>query len=131
MNINIELHVDREEADTLPYEKISPSTTLQGQAVGELQPLNFLDPVSVDVAVPVDAITKRIVDTWLRSRKRGAVLDLRGDKSVISRILGVPQGTLVVINKDGTSDVRPFDYRQRIQFMASLSSILEKEGCHS
>ncbi len=124
MEIILELHVDREEVDTLPFEKLSSITSLEDQIINGMQPIHYLDPVSVVVAVNADDITTQIADTWLRSGKRGVMIDLRGDVPVVSRILNVPEGILVVIYKDSTYKILPFDYSQRLQFISSLSSIL-------
>ena len=125
MDLTVELRIDREEAEALPYEKLTPLTAIKVQSRGGLQPANFVDPVSVIVAVAAAAIVERIVDTWLRSKQRGAMIDLSGDNPVISRIAGVPEGTLLLINRDGSREIRQFDYKHRSTFMENLSSILE------
>jgi hypothetical protein len=124
MDINIELHVEREEANSLLYEKLTPLTNIEVQLKDGLQPANFADPVSVIVTVAVSVIAERLVDSWLRSKQRGVMIDLRCDKPIISRVSGVPEGTLMVINKNNTKDIKQFDYKHRSTFIKTITSIL-------
>ncbi|HEY0867599.1 MAG TPA: hypothetical protein VGE01_09475 [Fimbriimonas sp.] len=102
--------------------EVRKESPVQAPPVDPVAGSRFVEPVSLIAAVTISVIAKRLVETWLKSKEEGVLIDLSKDPVVISRIAGVPAGFIVKVDKDGKAETIQADYKDT----ENLSSLLAK-----
>ncbi len=91
-----------ERAATGPYYQIGPEAVLKTDPNAfEAQ---FVDPVSVIAVVTVAMLAWRIINHFLVKDGRGVLIDTRNKPPLVSRIQDVPEGFVVLVKADGSSE---------------------------
>jgi hypothetical protein len=67
----------------------------------------FIDPVSVIAAISLAILAERVVHFVLTRRGQGVLVDASGQPTKVSVLAGVPQGYILLIRPDGTSESIP------------------------
>lgn len=83
--------VDPSLVDSLPAEGLSEA--------------RFVEPVTAIITLTLATLSIRLVNHWLRSREAGVQIDQRTTPATVSRLAGVPLGTLSIIHPDGTTTI--------------------------
>ncbi|UJR82325.1 hypothetical protein [Sandaracinus amylolyticus] len=84
----------------------------------------FVETVAVIGVVSLAWIAKRCVDTWLKDKERGVMIDLRTTPPTISRVEGVPAGFLVMVDASGKATTKKIAYDQPEQMLPMLEAAL-------
>jgi hypothetical protein len=69
----------------------------------ELLEARFIDPVTITATLTLATLAVRLVNHWMKSNEAGVQIDTRTTPATISRLAGVPNGTLAIINPDDTT----------------------------
>ncbi len=88
----------------------------------------FVGTVAIIAATSISWIAGRMATTWLKDKEQGVQIDLRDRPATISRIAGVPNGFVVIINPDGTAETQKVDYENPDQLTALLTQVLSRPG---
>jgi len=89
---------------------------------GRLVEPRFVDPVTAVVAASVAVIASRLVDHWLKKDEEGVQIDLRTQPVTISTLQNVPNGFVVIVDRDGKARVEKGTYAKG----ADLAPLLER-----
>jgi hypothetical protein len=65
---------------------------------------NFIDPVSVIVVLTIAVLAERMLHYILTSNGQGVLVDTRDRPPRVSFLAGVPQGFVVIVKADGTTE---------------------------
>ena len=83
----------------------------------------FVDPVTMTITLSVATLAVRLVNHWMKTREAGVQVDLRTKPATVSRLAGVPLGTLAIIHPDGKTTVRREVYRAPENVIGTLSKL--------
>lgn len=120
----------------LPHEALADETAAASETfrLGEAQALppdpdtveaRFIDPVSILVVTTVAAIVWRVVNHYLVKDGRGVLIDARSQPPTISRLADVPEGFILLIKPDGSSEMRDARDQDSAAFSGYLSAVLK------
>ena len=96
----------------LPAEELAAETQ-SGHVVGDPTPIgsgldgaeaHFIDPVSITIAVTIGVLATRIVEHFLVHDGRGTLIDARQSPPLLSRLANVPDGLVLIIKPDGSTE---------------------------
>lgn len=84
-----------------------------GYALGPAAPLpadpdaaeaSFIEPVTLVAAVSLGVLAERILNHWLTRRGQGVMIDARTTPPTLTKVAGVPQGFVVLVQADGKAE---------------------------
>lgn len=90
----------------------------------ELAEARFVDPVTMTITLTLATLAVRLVNHWMKSSEAGVQIDLRTTPATISRLAGVPLGTLSIIHPDGTTTMHDEAYDDPEDVMGRLTPLL-------
>jgi len=65
---------------------------------------HFIDPVSITIALTIAVLATRIVEHYLVRDGRGTLIDARQSPPLLSRLADVPEGLVLIIKPDGSTE---------------------------
>ena len=125
MDLQIEMCIERNEANQFPYKVISEPKEVKPAKLPGLAHARFEPCVSLVVAVGAVIIVERIVDHWLTSKEQGVLIDFRNGETRVSRIAGMPAKVAIIAHEDGTKE--EIDHR-RSDIKEVLVAMFENGG---
>jgi hypothetical protein len=84
----------------------------------------FIETVAVICTITLAEIARRLVNDWLKRNEQGVQIDLRTIPPTISMIANIPRGYLVIIDKNGESQVQKAEYDKETDLAPLLSKVL-------
>jgi hypothetical protein len=90
-----------------------------------LKEAKFVELVVVGAVVSVTWLVKRITDHWLKKNEQGVQIDLRASPPVVSVVANVPQGFVVIIDKDGNASTKQAAYEKSEDINTWLQQTLQ------
>lgn len=108
---------------------LSPDRTPKDPSLTDSLPLQglvearFVDPVTMTVTLSLATLAIRLVNHWLKAREAGVQVDLRTTPATVSRLAGVPLGTLAIIQPDGKTIVSHETYHAPENVMGLLTKL--------
>jgi hypothetical protein len=91
--------------------------------VSGLGEARFAQIVVVIAAATVAVLSKRLVDQWLKSQEHGVEIDAHTTPPTISTVSNVPQGFLVIIDKDGKVSHHKTEYDKSEDLVPLLAKL--------
>ena len=99
----------------LPRDALATERQLAGAdyAIGEpselpadpdLMEANFIDPITVIVVSTLAILAERVVHYAMAKNGQGVLIDTRAQPARVSALAGVPQGFVVIVKKNGTTE---------------------------
>lgn len=113
--MRFELEVLEKQLEQESFDKIGTASPVKEKPIKQssLGNANFIEPVSQIIAVTaLSMIAYRIVDHWLADKEQGVLIDLTKDPTLISRVAGVPNGLVHLIDKSGNAKMMKYDYNK-------------------
>ena len=111
------------ETDGIAIEKIEH---IEPSSESDLEEARFVETLALVAVVTIPYIAKRLIDHWLKKKEQGIQIDLRKDPVNISNIANVPQGYVLIIEKDGTARTEQAKYDKPEDIVPLLQNILAK-----
>jgi hypothetical protein len=132
--------VEREAAEATAYELAAPEKirlspqgfpddpTLRDSLPPEGIPEGrFVEPVTIVATITFATLAVRLVNHWMKSQEAGVQVDTRTKPVTISRLAGVPFGTLAVIHPDGSTTIHREAYDSPEDVMGTIAQVLPPE----
>lgn len=86
----------------------------------------FVPPVVVVIAAAtLSVLAIRMANSWLRNNEEGVMIDLRKDPPLISTVVNVPQGHILIIDKDGNHSIEQAEYDDPEDLVPFLTTVLK------
>jgi len=129
--MKFELELLEEQLELEAFEKVGKASIVKKKEITQasLGNAHFIEPVSQIIAVAtVSMIAYRMVDHWLTQKEQGVLIDVRKDPALISRVSGVPNGFVHLIDNVGESKLVKFEYDKSNELKEILINFLGKSG---
>lgn len=132
-NVTIRLETfdhDAEEEKRLARQRGSEFTITKVESVSKPPVVaategQFIETVAIIAVASLAAIAKRMVDHWLKDKQQGVLIDIRESPPLISRIAGMPSGSLVVIDRNGQATTHHGKYESGDDLLPILRAVLQ------
>ena len=120
----VDARSEEEEAEGAEDYSILSSDPLKWVADSPLGDARFVDPVTLMITGTLAVIAIRLVNHWLKKAERGVQIDLRSDPPTISRLVNVPAGVIVFIDRSGKASVHRERYAKPEDLLPTLKRFL-------
>ncbi|MEM7101238.1 MAG: hypothetical protein AAF541_23450 [Pseudomonadota bacterium] len=87
----------------------------------------FVDPVTAVAVVTLSTLAIRLTNHWMKEGEYGVQIDQRTCPATVSRLAGVPFGTISVIDSEGNTTLHREEYAQVEDVIGKLKSWFRNE----
>ena len=104
-----DLENEKSEVSEAAGVKFGPPEPVDLAKDNHLTDARFVELVGVVAIGALSSLVLRLVNNWIQKRENGTLIDLRKDPVEISLVRNIPQGTMVIIDQNGKSQVHKAD----------------------
>lgn len=126
MRITIEIQTTQTSLDSdwksTPSQEIELKSVVPLEFAGKGDMANFVDPVTAVVTLSVATLAFRFFEYYKKKGEHGIQIDLRTTPATVTDLMNVPNGFIVVIEKNGKARIEQAKYDKPEQ----INQILEK-----